>query len=376
MPEFAYVAVGPDGQRIAGHRHRPPNEDALAPSCASAGPVSSSRPSPADADTIDLATIRVFERVTRRDVIFFTSQLATIVGDRRQPGRGAARHRGPGRRSRPCKAIVADVRRGVETRHEPVVGAGAAPGGVRRTLRQHRPRGRGDGPRGPGARRPRAAARVAGRPRGRACARRPTYPLLIVGLLAVLLTVLVGFTIPRFARVYQSVNANLQLPLPTRIVQAVGTVRRGELASSSWRPSPCCTSCTGCACRRRAGPSGGIGWLLSCPSSATCRASSPCRASRTSSARLHESGLEVAPSLAAHRARDRQRLHRPAVPRRRVARAGRRLAVARPRRRRRVLAPRHPDGGARREDGADVEVAAAGPAVLRPRSRPCGEPRD
>jgi type II secretory pathway component PulF len=49
------------------------------------------------------------------------------------------------------------------------------------------------------------------------------YPILIIGLLTVLLTVLVGFTIPRFARVYASVNANLELPLPTRIVQAAGT---------------------------------------------------------------------------------------------------------------------------------------------------------
>ena len=203
------------------------------------------------------------------------------------------------------------------------------------------------------------------------------YPLLIVGLLTVLLTVLVGFTIPRFARVYASVNANLQLPLPTRVVQAVGHVHRGERPRDrsrrlavAVRALPAARADAGRA--RVAGPVAAeaarrrrrVAQARAVALRALLRHASTSRASRW---RRRSPLIERVIGNAVHRA---------AVPRRRRAGAGRRLAVARPRRRRRVLAARHPDGGARREDGADVEVAAAGASVLRPRSRPCGEPRD
>ena len=240
---------------------------------------------PAAAAPIDLAAMRVLERVTRRDVIFFTSQLATSSATGVNLVEGLRDIEDAGRRSRPCKTIIADVRRGVETRHEPLVGPGAAPEGVRRTLRQHRAGGRGDRPRGPGARRPRAAARVAGRPRGRACGRRPRTRCSSSACWPCCSPCSSASPSRGSPRVYASVNANLQLPLPTRVVQAVGTVRRGKLARDPGGPRRALRAVpaarAGAGRARMAGSAGCCG----CPSSATCRASWPCRASRTSSAR-------------------------------------------------------------------------------------------
>jgi len=218
MPEFAYVAVGPDGQRRKGTAVAA-SEDALADQLrrreeylVEAGPAD--RP-------VDLAAVRVLDRVSRRDVIFFTSQLAAVIGAGVNLVDGLADIEAQAVKA-PLKAIVADVRRGVERglslssaleRHPKAFGdlyvsivrAGEATGRVDNALDDLVQQ---------------LEWQEATRARVREAA---AYPALIVGLLAVLLTVLVGFTIPRFARVYQSVNANLELPLPTRAVQAAGT---------------------------------------------------------------------------------------------------------------------------------------------------------
>jgi MSHA biogenesis protein MshG len=47
-----------------------------------------------------------------------------------------------------------------------------------------------------------------------------TYPVIVIVMLSVLATVLVGFTIPRFVTVYQQLNAQIALPLPTRMVMS------------------------------------------------------------------------------------------------------------------------------------------------------------
>ncbi len=39
--------------------------------------------------------------------------------------------------------------------------------------------------------------------------------------------VLVGFTIPRFMPVYERLNAQIELPLPTRMVMALSVILRG-----------------------------------------------------------------------------------------------------------------------------------------------------
>ena len=254
MPEFAYVAVGPDGQRRHGTATAA-NEDALAEQLrqrqeylVEAGPAGGRG---------GLASMRVLDRVTRRDVIFFTSQLSTVIGAGVNLVEGLRDIEAQAVKP-PLKAIIADVRRGVERgmslssaleRHPKAFGelyvsivrAGEATGRVDRALDDLVQQ---------------LEWQEATRTRVREAA---DVSVLIVGLLTVLLTVLVGFTIPRFARVYASVNANLQLPLPTRVVQAVGHVHRGERARHPGGASPCCTCSTGCACRRRAGPSGGIG---------------------------------------------------------------------------------------------------------------------
>jgi type IV pilus assembly protein PilC len=48
-----------------------------------------------------------------------------------------------------------------------------------------------------------------------------TYPALVVFMLIVLSVVLVVFTIPRFMAVYERLNAQIELPLPTRIVMGI-----------------------------------------------------------------------------------------------------------------------------------------------------------
>ena len=53
-----------------------------------------------------------------------------------------------------------------------------------------------------------------------------TYPVLVVFMLGVLSVVLVGFTIPRFLQVYERLNAQIELPLPTRIVMTASALMR------------------------------------------------------------------------------------------------------------------------------------------------------
>jgi type II secretory pathway component PulF len=53
-----------------------------------------------------------------------------------------------------------------------------------------------------------------------------TYPILVIVMLTVLSVVLVGFTIPRFIAVYERLNAQIELPLPTRVVMMTSSVIR------------------------------------------------------------------------------------------------------------------------------------------------------
>lgn len=217
MPEFTYVAVGPDGQRRHGTAMAA-NEDALSAQLRQREEYLVEAGQPTGGG---LASVRVLDRVTRRDVIFFTSQLAAVIGAGVNLVEGLRDIEDQAVKP-PLKAIIADVRRGVERgmslssaleRHPKAFGdlyvsivrAGEATGRVDKALDDLVQQ---------------LEWQEATRTRVREAA---AYPILIIGLLAVLLTVLVGFTIPRFARVYASVNANLQLPLPTRVVQAVGT---------------------------------------------------------------------------------------------------------------------------------------------------------
>jgi len=219
MPDFAYVAVGPDGQRIEGTATAS-SEDALA-TMLRAQDRFLVQARPATSDIIDLSQIRVLERITRRDVIFFTAQLSTIVSAGVNLVDGLVDVERQSSKFR-LKRIVAGIRRDVESglplstalEHHPeafdelyvnIVRAGEATGRVDRALDDL-------------VKQLEWQDNLASRIR-----EATTYPLIIVGLLSVLLTVLVVFTIPQFAKVYRGINANLQLPLPTRIVQTVAT---------------------------------------------------------------------------------------------------------------------------------------------------------
>ena len=292
MPEFAYVAVGPDGRRRQGTAVAA-SEDALAEQLrrkqeylVEAGPA---------VREVDLASVRVLDRVTRRDVIFFTSQLAAVIGAGVNLVDGLADIEAQAVKP-PLKAIVADVRRGIERglslssaleRHPKAFGdlyvnivrAGEATGRVDKALDDLVQQ---------------LEWQDATRTRVREAA---AYPLLIVGLLTVLLTVLVGFTIPRFARVYQSVNANIELPLPTRVVQAAGTFLA---ANSLVILAALAVAYVLYRIRVQApgGPEWRDRWLLRLP--VVGDVSRKLALSRFAHffGSLHESGVEVAPSLA------------------------------------------------------------------------------
>lgn len=291
MPEFAYVAVGSAGQRIEGTAVAS-SEDALAAMLRNQDQYLV-RVNPAD-DTIDLGEIRFFEKVNRRDVIFFTSQLATIVATGVNLVEGLR-----GIEVQTSKVVmqkvVADVRRGVEAgqslsaaleRHPEafdelyvnIVRAGEATGRVDRSLEDL-------------AQQLEWQDKLAARVREAA-----TYPLLVVGLLTVLMTVLVGFTIPRFTQVYQRVNANLQLPLPTRVVQAFGL-----FVANNWLVILAAIVVLYLMFRLRVQtPEGSVWWsrlLLRVPVLGDAMRKVALSRFAHYFGTLHESGLEVAPSL-------------------------------------------------------------------------------
>ena len=292
MPEFAYVAVGPDGQRFKGTAIAA-SEDALAEQLRRQD-QHLVEAAPADA-TIDLAAVRVFDRVTRRDVICFTTQLSTVISAGVNLVDGLRDIEAQAVKP-PLKKIIADIRRGVERgmslsssmeRHPSafdelyvgIVRAGESTGRVDRALddlvKQL------EWQEALGARLREAA----------------TYPIIIVGLLTVLLTVLVGFTIPRFTQVYQRVNANLTLPLPTRVVQGVAT-----FVAANGLVILAALVVLYLLYRLRVQEPGGLvwrdRWLLRVP--VVGDVSRKLALSRFAHffGSLHESGVEVAPSLA------------------------------------------------------------------------------
>ncbi len=291
MPEFAYVALGADGQRVEGTAAAA-SEDALA-AMLRARDQYLVQAGPAD-DTIDLGELRFFENVNRRDVIFFTSQLATIAATGVNLVEGLA-----GIEAQTAKAamrkVVADVRRGIETgqslsaaleRHPAIfdelyvsiVRAGEATGRVDRSLDDL-------------AQQLEWQDRLNTRVREAA-----TYPLLVIGLLSVLMVVLVGFTIPRFTQVYQRVNTNLQLPLPTRVVQAVGL-----FVADNWLVLLAAAAVLYILFRLRVQTAEGSVWWarlqLGLPVFGEVQRKVALSRFAHYFGTLHESGLEVAPSL-------------------------------------------------------------------------------
>lgn len=219
MPEFAYIAVDGGGRRHQGTAVAP-SEAALAETLRAQGRFLV-RIDRDEGGTIDLSQIRVLERVNRRDLIFFTSQLATVVGTGVNLVDGL-RNIEEQTEKVVAKRVVASVRRHIESglslsdalaRHPKVfdemyvniVRAGEATGHADRALED-------------------LVAQLEWQDALVARIKEiTTYPAIVIVMLLVLVTVLVGFTIPRFLTVYRGLSAQLQLPLPTRMVLGVAT---------------------------------------------------------------------------------------------------------------------------------------------------------
>ena len=223
MPNFRYTAVDDFGKRQMGTAAAE-SEDALAEVLRRDGRHLVSA-SDAKVGGVDVSQIRILERVSKRDVIFFTSQLSTITGTGGSLVEGLADLEAQVTK-RPMKGVIVALRRDLEggmslstalSRHPKVfselyvniVRAGEATGKLDATLDDL-------------ARQLEAQEELMGRLREMA-----TYPIIVVVMMCVLGTVLVGFTIPRFLQVYERLGSEITLPLPTRAVMAFSNVVRG-----------------------------------------------------------------------------------------------------------------------------------------------------
>ena len=294
MPDFSYIALGPNGQRIAGTAAAA-SEDALAATLRMREQyLVESRPADEDEDVIDLSKIRVLERVTRRDVIFFTTQLSTIVSTGVNLIDGL---RGIETQivKAPMKKVVAGLIRNIESgdslstameKHPQafdelyvnIVRAGEATGHADQALDDLEQQLEWQD---------KLATRIR---------EALTYPIILIGLLTALLTVLVGFTIPRFTDVYQRINPNLKLPLPTRFVQTAAT-----LIASNWFVIVALVAVVVLLVRLRVQePEGAVWWsrlLLRVPVFGEAMRKVALSRFAHYFGTLHEAGLEVAPSL-------------------------------------------------------------------------------
>ena len=292
MPEFAYVAVGPNGQRVEG-RAVAQSEAALAQQLRRQDQFLV-QAGPAEADTIDLAQVRVFERVNRRDVIFLTSQMATIAATGINMVDGLRDVEAQVVKA-PVKRVIGDIRRGVESGRSlssameahpeafdelyvAIVRAGEATGRLDRAFEDL-------------VKQLEWQDLLASRVREAA-----TYPALILVMMTVLISVLVFFTIPRFTQIYERVNLNLQMPLPTRIVQGTAL-----FITQNWLVILAAIAVVYILYRLRVqDPDGAIwrdGWILRIPVVGDIARKLALSRFSHFFGTLHEAGLDVAPSL-------------------------------------------------------------------------------
>jgi len=216
MPSFSYVAVDETGGQLRGVAAAE-SEDQLADRLRGQGQylVRSSRVTEGGTS---LAEIRILEWVNRRDVVVFTQQLATIMATGVGLVEGLADIES--QLTKPAmKRVVHAVRRDIEAgeplsaalaKHPKVFGdlyvnivtAGEATGKIDQALED-------------------LVAQLEWQTELRSRIREvATYPIIVIVMLSALTVVLVGFTIPRFVTVYEQLNAQIELPLPTRIVMS------------------------------------------------------------------------------------------------------------------------------------------------------------
>jgi type IV pilus assembly protein PilC len=292
MPDFRYTAVDDSGRRVQGTASAD-SEDALAGLLRARGQHLVSA-EVERATGSGLGEIRVLERVTRRDVIFFTSQLAAIMGT------GVPLVEGlqdiEDQISKPVmRRIVSRVRQDIESgmslsdalaRHPGVFGelytnvvkAGEATGRADRSLED-------------------LVKQLEWQESLRAQVRDVfTYPLIVIVLLTVVTTVLVGFTIPRFLQVYERLQVQIDLPLPTLIVMRVTGFLRAY-----WLAILAGIAAIYIALRLQLQTLDGRariqGWILRIPIIGELVRKIALSRFAHYFATLHESGLEVAPSM-------------------------------------------------------------------------------
>jgi type IV pilus assembly protein PilC len=222
MPNFSYVCVDDNGIELRGVAAAD-TEDQLADRLRRQGQYLV-RSALASEGRASLAEIQLFERVTRRDVIVLTQQLATVMATGVSLIEGLQDIESQLAKQK-LKRVVAQIRRDIESgeplstalsRHPSVFGelyinivkAGEATGKIDQALDDL-------------VAQLEWQAELNGRIREVS-----TYPTLVIFMLGVLSIVLVGYTIPRFLQVYERLNAQIELPMPTRVVMAASTFMR------------------------------------------------------------------------------------------------------------------------------------------------------
>ena len=292
MPNFTYVCVDDSGTELHGVASAQ-TEDQLADVLRRQGRYLV-RSSPASTGRA-LVDVRLFDRISRRDMIFFTQQLSTVMSTGVPLVEGLADIEAQMKKPA-MKRVVVALRRDIEAgeslsasmaRHPAafsgiyvsIVRAGEATGTIDRALED-------------------LVAQLEWQLELSTKIRDvATYPVLVVGMLGVLSVVLVGFTIPRLMAVYTRLNAQIELPLPTRALMGLS-----EIARTHWPVAVTGTLAAAVALRLyRQTPEGAV--RLSRLALAIPVAGELLRKialSRFSHyfATLHDAGLEVAPSLA------------------------------------------------------------------------------
>jgi type IV pilus assembly protein PilC len=221
MPNFSYVCVDDAGVELRGVAAAE-TEDQLADQLRRQGQYLVRAATASEARK--MSDVRILEWINRRDVIFFTQQMATIMATGISIVEGLADIEltltKPG-----MKRIVSALRRDIEAgeslssalaKHPKVftelyvniVRAGEASGKTERALEDL-------------VKQLEWQEELVGRIR-----EVTTYPVIVVLMLTVLSIVLVTFTIPRFMTVYERLNAQIELPLPTRMVMTLSAIIR------------------------------------------------------------------------------------------------------------------------------------------------------
>lgn len=222
MPNFSYVGVDDNGMEVRGMATAE-SEDQLAELLRRQGHYLLRTSTSAEAGS-GFSDIRILEWINRRDIIIFTQQLSTIMATGVGLVDGLEDMQEQVRKSAMKRVIVA-LRRDIEAgeslsaamaKHPKafneiyinIVKAGEATGNIDRALEDLVVQLEWQ-------------ADLNGRIREVS-----TYPIIVIFMLTALGFVLVGFTIPRFLSVYERLNAQIELPLPTRAVMAFSAFAR------------------------------------------------------------------------------------------------------------------------------------------------------